>query len=85
MLYEVITDTRAPLLISLGAYWVVGLGLGSWLAFGLELGPRGLWFGLTAGLFTAAAALLGRFLHRTRPRQNGEQAGQIPDGSTRGT
>ncbi len=38
-------DTRMPLLVSLVAYWVVGLGLGSWLAFGAGLGARGLWFG----------------------------------------
>ncbi|WP_026332351.1 MATE family efflux transporter [Deinococcus apachensis] len=60
-------DTRWPLLISLGAYWVVGLGTGLLLAFVLNVGPRGLWFGLTAGLVTAAAALLTRFLHRTGP------------------
>lgn len=60
-------DTRWPLLISLGAYWVVGVGTGLLLAFVLDAGPRGLWFGLTAGLVTAAAALLTRFLHRTRP------------------
>ncbi|MBB5233938.1 MATE family efflux transporter [Deinococcus budaensis] len=59
-------DTRVPMLISLLAYWAVGLGVGSLLAFALDLGPRGLWFGLTAGLVTAAAALLGRFLRRTR-------------------
>ncbi|GAA5512889.1 multidrug resistance protein NorM [Deinococcus carri] len=60
-------DTRWPLLISLLSYWVVGLGIGALLAFPLGLGPRGLWFGLTAGLFTAAGALLTRFLRRTRP------------------
>jgi MATE family multidrug resistance protein len=60
-------DTRIPLLISLAAYWVVGLGFGSLLAFGLGVGPRGLWFGLTAGLIFAAVALLTRFLHHTRP------------------
>ena len=65
-------DTRVPLLISLGAYWLVGLGVGSLLAFGLGLGARGLWFGLTAGLVTAAAALLTRFLHRTRGGALGE-------------
>ncbi|MEF2277183.1 MATE family efflux transporter [Deinococcus sp. YIM 134068] len=58
-------DTRWPLLISLTSYWVVGLGVGSLLAFGMGLGPRGLWFGLTAGLTTAAALLLARFLRRT--------------------
>ncbi|EYB69116.1 MATE efflux family protein [Deinococcus phoenicis] len=59
-------DTRWPLLISLTAYWGVGLGVGTLLAFGLGVGPRGLWFGLTAGLVTAAALLLTRFLRRTR-------------------
>ena len=55
-------DTRFPLVVSLLSYWVVGLGLGSWLAFGLHLGARGLWFGLTAGLTCAALGLVGRFL-----------------------
>lgn len=60
-------DTRVPLIVSLAAYWVVGLGLGVALAFPLGFGPRGLWLGLAAGLLVAAAALLGRFLHKTRP------------------
>ena len=60
-------DTRWPLLISLTSYWLVGLGVGTLLAFPLGLGPRGLWFGLTAGLTTAAVLLLTRFLRSTRP------------------
>ncbi|WP_343216648.1 MATE family efflux transporter [Deinococcus aestuarii] len=60
-------DTRWPLVISLTSYWLVGLGVGALLAFPLGLGPRGLWFGLTAGLTTAAVLLLTRFLRRTRP------------------
>ncbi|GGS01317.1 MATE family efflux transporter [Deinococcus sedimenti] len=62
-------DTRWPLLISLMAYWVLGLGSGVLLAFGLDLGPRGLWFGLTAGLCFAGLTLLARFLRRTRAAQ----------------
>ena len=54
-------DTRVPLYISLVAYWLVGLGFGSLLAFGLGVGARGLWFGLTAGLGFAASALAWRF------------------------
>ncbi len=61
-------DTRVPLYVSLVAYWVVGLGLGSLLAFGLGVGARGLWFGLTAGLIFAAAALVWRFLTLTARR-----------------
>ncbi|ACO44949.1 MATE family efflux transporter [Deinococcus deserti] len=59
-------DTRAPLLVSLLAYWLLGLGLGAWLAFGLDMGGRGLWFGLTAGLTFAAVALVWRFLMMTK-------------------
>ncbi|WP_418514619.1 MATE family efflux transporter [Deinococcus sp. RM] len=60
-------DTRWPLMISLVAYWALGLGSGAALAFGLGLGPRGLWFGLTAGLCFAGVTLLARFLRRTDP------------------
>ncbi len=58
-------DTRYPLLISLLAYWIIGLGVGSWLAFRLQVGAKGLWFGLTAGLVFAAGALVWRFLRLT--------------------
>ncbi len=33
-------DTRWPLLFALVGYWVVGLGIGSWLAFGRRLERR---------------------------------------------
>jgi multidrug resistance protein, MATE family len=58
-------DTRVPMLISLFSYWVVGMGSGVLLAFGLGLGGRGLWFGLVIGLATAALLLSWRF-HRKR-------------------
>lgn len=67
-------DTRWPLLISLIAYWALGLGSGIALAFGLDLGPRGLWFGLTAGLCFAGVTLLARFLRRTDPARSGGQS-----------
>ncbi|SEI87287.1 multidrug resistance protein, MATE family [Deinococcus reticulitermitis] len=74
-------DTRTPLLVSLLAYWVIGLGVGAWLAFSLSLGARGLWFGLTAGLSFAAAALVTRFLHHTRPGREARALRLSGDGS----
>ena len=63
-------DTRAPMLITLVSYWMVGLGGGVAFAFGLGLGGVGLWWGLVLGLGVAAAALTARFvalLRRWRP------------------
>ena len=53
-------DVHAPFWINVVGFWVVGLPLGCWLAFpwGKDLGPAGLWWGLVAGLFAVAAALL---------------------------
>ncbi len=50
-------DTRAPMLVNLVGFWLVGLPLGSWLCFGRGLGARGLWWGLVAGLATVAVVL----------------------------
>jgi MATE family, multidrug efflux pump len=55
-------DTRAVMLITLVAYWGVGLPLGYALAFGGGLGARGMWMGLIGGLTVAALLLAGRFL-----------------------
>jgi MATE family multidrug resistance protein len=56
-------DTRAPMAITLIAYWCIGMPLGSWLGLGLGWGPRGMWWGLIVGLL-AAAALLAARVHR---------------------
>ncbi|MFN3198625.1 MAG: MATE family efflux transporter [Bradymonadia bacterium] len=49
--------TRAPMIMNLVGHWAVGFPLAMWLAYGTTEGPRGLWWGLTAGL-TAVALLL---------------------------
>ncbi len=53
-------DTRVPWLANLVGYYLVGLPLGAWLAFRGDWGARGLWVGLSAGLFIVAALLLLR-------------------------
>jgi MATE family multidrug resistance protein len=54
-------DTRFSLYASVTGYWIVGVPLCLLLGFHLELGPRGLWWGLTAALTATAAGLLLRF------------------------
>ena len=54
-------DTRVPMLLTLVAYWGVGIPLGYWLAIPRGGGPAGLWLGLTAGLTVAAVLLAARF------------------------
>jgi MATE family multidrug resistance protein len=53
-------DTRVPMLIHLGGFWMVGAPAGLWLALRTPLGPRGVWWGYVAGLVTVAALQLWR-------------------------
>ena len=54
-------DTRVPMLIGATSYWIVGIGIGLLLAFGFGLEAKGIWWGLTGGLATAAVLLNARF------------------------
>ena len=54
-------DTRAPMAMTLFAYWIIGMPVGWWLAFRHGLGARGMWMGLVAGLSVAALLLFTRF------------------------
>ena len=58
-------DTRSPMLWNLGAYWLVGLPVAYWLAFEVELGVIGLWWGLSAGLIICGVALLVTWARRS--------------------
>ncbi len=59
-------DTRWPLIFAIVGYWVVGLGVGAWLAFGNDWRGVGIWTGLASGLAAVAALMLGRWLMRGR-------------------
>jgi len=58
-------DTRAPFLIALICYWVVGFPVAWILGFGyfeaLDFGVYGYWIGMATGLTCAAILLLYRF------------------------
>ena len=59
-------DTRWPLLFALVGYWVVGLGIGAWLAFAADWKGVGIWVGLASGL-AAVARPDARALADARP------------------
>lgn len=50
-------DVRVPAWIAFVAYWLISLPLGWWLAFRLEWGVTGMWWGITLGLTLTAVAL----------------------------
>ena len=54
-------DVKVPTLITLLAYWVIGLPGGYLLAFHFNMGLQGIWWSLFAGLTTAAVLLSYRF------------------------
>jgi MATE family multidrug resistance protein len=59
-------DTRWPLIFALVGYWVVGLGIGAWLAFAADWQGVGIWVGLAAGLAAVAVLMLARWVMRDR-------------------
>ncbi|HSF53973.1 MAG TPA: MATE family efflux transporter [Algoriphagus sp.] len=54
-------DVKVPTLVTLMAYWVLGLPLGYVLAFNFGMGAQGIWYGLLIGLSITAVMLLYRF------------------------
>ena len=54
-------DTRSPLTFNLVGHWFVGFPIGIGTAFIWGDDPLGLWWGLTAGLFSVSIALSWRF------------------------
>ncbi|MDF2436848.1 MAG: family efflux transporter [Bacteroidota bacterium] len=56
-----VKDVKLPTIITLIAYWGIGLPMSYYLAFKLNLGVEGVWYGLSIGLFIAAACLFLRF------------------------
>jgi MATE family multidrug resistance protein len=57
-----IKDVRIPTFITFVAYWIIALPLGYLLAFILDYGSMGIWFGLFLGLTISAVLVLIRFV-----------------------
>jgi MATE family multidrug resistance protein len=58
-------DTRVPMLFALFGYWVIGIGVGVWLAFERGWQGMGIWAGLATGLAIVAALMVGRWALRS--------------------
>ena len=56
-----VKDSVAPLWIAGFGYWILGIGGGSWLAFWMDFGGAGLWWGLAMGLTATGLLLAYRF------------------------
>jgi MATE family multidrug resistance protein len=76
-------DTAVPMLITTLAYWGIGMPTGWWLAFRTDMGARGMWIGLIAGLSVAAALLFLRYARLVsryaRPRNAADNESPLPD------
>jgi multidrug resistance protein, MATE family len=62
-------DTRVPMLITVLAYWGIGLPLGAWFGLHLDRRAPGLWIGLILGLSVAALLLALRLWRQLQPRR----------------
>ncbi|MEL6495680.1 MAG: MATE family efflux transporter [Cyanobacteria bacterium J06623_7] len=56
-------DSKAPVFLSIPAFWLVGLTLGYVLGFNYGLGGVGLWLGQSIGLAIASVLFLIRWLY----------------------
>ncbi len=62
-------DVNIPMVITLIAYWVIGLPIGYLLGIQFHLGVTGVWYGLVFGLMTASLLLFIRFQIMSRKHQ----------------
>lgn len=54
-------DTRTPMLLALLGYWVLGVPIGAFLAFVLDMEGVGIWIGFVTGLSVVAVLLTLRW------------------------
>ena len=59
-------DTRVPMVFTFVGYWGIGIGIGTWLAFGRGWQGQGIWTGLAIGLAIVSVLMIGRWLRRER-------------------
>jgi MATE family multidrug resistance protein len=61
-----LSDTKIPTLVTIIAYWVIGIPIGYYMAFNLNFGLYGIWYGLSIGLTFSAILLSVRFVREAK-------------------
>jgi MATE family multidrug resistance protein len=59
-------DTRVPMIFAAVGYWVIGIGIGTLLAFPMHMDGLGIWIGLALGLGVVALLVIARWVRRER-------------------
>ena len=59
-------DTRTPMLLALIGYWVLGVPIGAFLAFGLDMEGIGIWIGFVIGLSLVAVLMTLRWWRHSK-------------------
>jgi multidrug resistance protein, MATE family len=74
-------DTKLPMVFAAFGYWVIGIGVGTYLAFGAGWDGLGIWVGLATGLAVVAIlmlirwrALLSRKMHQMDSKKSHRDA-----------
>lgn len=67
-------DTLVPMFINIVSYLLIGLSVGYYLTFNMEMGPAGMWIGMITGLSFGAILLMARFLIKSRQLIRSEPA-----------
>ncbi len=60
-----IRDVKVPTLLVAIAYWVIGIPVGYYLSFNMEMGASGIWLGLVIGLTASSILCNWRFIKKT--------------------
>lgn len=59
-------DTRMPMIFAGIGYWVIGIGVGTVLAFPLGFKGIGIWLGLATGLAVVSVLMVARWMQREK-------------------
>ncbi len=61
-----IKDVKLPTIFVAVAYWIIGIPVGYFLSFKMNMGPSGIWLGFVTGLTASSILLNTRFLKKSK-------------------